>query len=288
MKKFKKIWQSILQKYVRLSLKKRRRLLIFSLFSFIIIAFLFYYSIALARISEAEINLAALKEEVNTQKICHEDCLSLRKKQELVVISAIKKSEKNILIRLKNYWFDPKESLEFKKEIINLWRLNNDLNIVPPYLYNYVDASTGDVKLQALIISSFLAPSKEKRWLDYYFNILSSSRDKSLKKEALRALSNREDKDKNFTLKQAVFLKNLVINLKTPLEIKPDIVLLLGEYYSIFPEQIKSILEEIYINKELDNITRVFAGDILNRENGDNKYILPEISAQEWQNYYNE
>lgn len=301
MKKLKKIWQGFLR-YFSLGLrpaKKRRFVIVLSLFLLLIIGTGLYYSIALARISDAEINLAALRENVNKQKICHEDCLLTRKKQAAVIIAALKKSEPNLLRRLEDYWNDRRESFEFKKEIINLWRLNNeanndlssvppnDLSGVPPYIYDYLDQADGDPRLQSLIISSFLSFNQGKQWLDYYFSLLASKRDLSLKKEALIALSNRENKAADFNLKQLVFLKNLLINPETPLAIKADIVLLIGEYYPLFTAETNSILLEIYKNQALDNITRSFSGDILNRENGNTKLILPAISEVEWGNYYN-
>lgn len=307
MKKLKKIWQGFLRYFSpglrpdlwlglshrlkRYSAKKRRFVIVLSLFLLLIIGTGLYYSIALARISDAEINLAALRENVNKQKICHEDCLLTRKKQAAIIVAALKKSEPNLLRRLEDYWNNHQESFEFKKEIINLWRLNNeannDLSGVPPYIYDYLDQADGDPRLQSLIISSCLSFNQGKQWLDYYFNLLASKRDLSLKKEALIALSNRENKAADFNLKQLVFLKNLLINPATPLAIKADIVLLIGDYYPLFTAETNSILLEIYKNKALDNITRSFSGDILNRENGNTKLVLPAISEVEWENYYN-
>jgi len=169
MNRLKKIWRSLLRS------KKKRLVLVSGFVLAIIFGVGLYYGIALARVSEAEVNLAALKEGVNKEKICHEDCLALRKKQEAIVLSGIKKAEPSILKRLDNYWQDPKESLEFKEEIINLWRLDDDQNNLPKYFYDYLDQENGDVKLQALIISSFLSVSNDPRLVDYYFSLFQIS-----------------------------------------------------------------------------------------------------------------
>jgi hypothetical protein len=282
MNKLKKVWQ----KLKRIYFKKKRLVIVLSLVFILMFIFFIYYGIALALISDAEINLAALRESVNKEKICHEDCLLKRKEIEKVIIAAIKKPEENLLKRLENYFNNPLESFEFKKEIINLWRLSNNLEKVPQYFYDYLDKEDGDIKLQKLIINSFLSPSRDKRWLDYYFSLLASARDYSLKKAALIALSNREDKAANFNLKQLVFLKTLLFSSSTPVEIRADIVLLIGEYYSYFHEDTDLILTEAYKSKELDSITRAYAADILNRNTKGKKLALPTISGEEWEKYY--
>jgi hypothetical protein len=246
-----------------------------------------YYGVALARVSEAEVNLLILKEGIENNKICHEDCLLIRRQQEALIISALSKSEKALLERLEQYWLDPLVSFDFKFELINLWSLNNNLEIVPQYFYDYLDQEDGDVKLQTKIISSFLAPDRDKSWLPYYFSLLSSGRDKSLKKEALGAISSRSDKQDIFTLKQLELLKALVINNETPIEIKADLVLLISEYYIFFPEEARTVLMDIYKNTKLDNITRAFAADILNQNNSELKLLTPFISEAEWEKYYN-
>lgn len=291
MNKLKKFWRflagHLLKRLKSYSPKKRRLIIVMSSFSVLIIGGLLYYGVALARISEAEINLAALRENINNEKICHEECLLVRKKQEEIIIIALKNVEENLLKRMKTYFLSSEESLEFKEEIINLWRLNNDFTAVPPYIYEYLDDENGDPKLQVLIIGSLLSPDNDPRWLDYYFSLLTSKRDVSLKKEALNALSNREDKEGEFNLRQLVFLKNLLLNSETPLEIKSDLVLLIGEYYPLFPEDTELILEDVYANKEIDNITRAFATDILNRYLKGKKLTAPAISGEEWEKYYN-
>jgi len=285
MNRLKKIWRSLLRS------KKKRLVLVSGFILAVVLGVGLYYGIALACVSEAEVNLAALKEGVNKEKICHEDCLALRKKQEAIVLAGIKKPEPNLLKRLDNYWQDPKESLEFKEEIINLWRFDDDPVNLPKYFSDYLDQADGDVKLQALIISSFLAVSPDTRLIDYYFSLLSSDRAKSLKKEAIIALSNRSDKADSFTLKQLGFLKDLIMDSKTPSEIKPDLVSLGGDYYSLYPVDAYSALLEIYNDKSIDNISRAFAADILNRNNEKTKgfkvLLAPEISGEEWQAYYN-
>ncbi|MHB8904280.1 MAG: hypothetical protein ACYC40_04240 [Patescibacteria group bacterium] len=283
MKKLKNFWKKLECFYS----KKRPLVIVLGLFFILLLSFGIYYGVALARISEAEINLATLREEINSEKICHEDCLSIRKNQEAIIIAAIKKPEANLLKRLADYFNDSKESFEFKNEIINLWRLNDSLESVPQYFYNYLDKENGDVKLQTLIINSFLSADNDGRWLDYYFNLLASKRNVSLKKAALIALSNRKDKASDFNLKQLVFLKNLLFSSDASLEIRTDLVLLIGEYYPYFPDDTTLILLEVYDDKKLDNITRAFAADILNRNNKEEKLVLPAISGPEWENYYN-
>lgn len=287
MSKVKKSLRNLLRKFKSCPIKKRILVFALSLAVIIIIGAGSYCFIALAQISETEINLAALRENIDNEKICHEDCLLVRKKQEGLAIEGIKKSDSKLIKRLADYWYSPKESFEFKKEIINLWRLSDDLKLAPQYFYDYLDDENGDVKLQSLIISSFLSPSPDQQWLDYYFSLLTSERDVSLKKEALRALSDRKDKVESFTVKQLELLDNLLLSKEAPLEIRADIVLLIGDYYPIFPDETSAALFGIYKKTELDNISRAFAADILNKNVKNSKLVLPAISGQEWDSYYN-
>lgn len=286
MNKLKKLWRIVSHKFKSYCLKKKRLVLIFVVLLILVVAPGIYYGAALMRVSEAEVNLAALRENINNEKICHDDCLLFRKKKENLIIAAINKSEKKLLKRLEDYWFNQDESLDFKKEIINLWRLNNDLENIPQYFFDYLDNEEGDVKLQALIISSYLSPNQDIRWLDYYLNLLISKRDVSLKKEALLALSNREDKAEHFTLKQLSLLKKLMFDKSAPEEIKPHVVLLIGDYYQLFSEDTELVLMELYESQEVDNISKAFAVDILNRYRTKKKLASPEISSEEWGKYY--
>jgi len=287
MSKEKRAWHYLGRKFKSYPVRKRILISVLSLTAVIILGLGFYYFIILARISETEIDLAALKENINNEKICHEDCLIIRKKMEEAVSAGIKKADPKLIKRLENYWSSPQESTEFKKEIINLWRLNDNVQAVPQYFYDYLDEENGNVELQSLIISSFLSSSPDKQWLNYYFSLLASTRDIALKKEALRALSNRKDKTESFTMKQLDLLENLLLNEAAPLEIRADIVLLIGDYYPIFPAETSAALLKIYRKSELDNISRAFAADILNRNSKEDKLALPDISGGEWENYYN-
>ena len=291
MKKIKKFWLvfvgHLVNKLKNYLSQKRRFVIALSSFLILLLGGLTYYGIALAQISAAEVNLAALRENINDEKICHEACLLIRKNEEEIIISALKKSERNLIKRMENYFLSQKESREFKEEIINLWRLNNDFKVIPQYVYDYLDNESGDLKLQALIISTLLSPDQDKRWLDYYFSLLASKRDPSLKKEAIAALSNRADKASEFNLRQLVFLKNLLFNLETSLEIKADLVSLIGEYYPLLSDDTDSVLREIYKDQKIDNITRAFAVDILNRYTDGKKLIAPVVSGEEWEQYYN-
>lgn len=282
MNKLKKVWQKIKRVYFK---KKRLFIIITSAF-ILVFSFVIYYGIALALVSDAEISLAALRESINKEKICHEDCILKRQEIEKIVVAAIKKPEEKLLKRLDTYFNNPLESFEFKKEIINLWRLSDNLEGVPQYFYDYLDQEDGNIKLQKLIMNSFLFPSRDKHWLDYYFSLLASTRDYSLKKAAIIALSNREDKAASFNLKQLVFLRGLLFNPSSPTEIKADIVLLIGEYYPYFADDANSILTDAYNSKELDNITRAYAADILNRNIKNKKLAIPAISDEEWERYY--
>jgi len=246
-----------------------------------------YCLMTLLFINQAKLSLTKLKISVETEKICHEACRLERLKQQEIVIKALQKGDQRLEKEMERYFFQASESREFKKELIKIWRQKSEPATLPENLEKYLQAANGDPELQALILKSFLTDANDPR-VDYYFSILNGNSELALKKEAVRALSNIRAKQKYFTVDQLTKLNDLIFRAATPNKLRQFLVLLLNDYYQLFPTETKEILLAVYNNKNLqDNLSRAFSADILNRDSGRIKFPLPVVSAGEWDEYYN-
>jgi hypothetical protein len=284
MKKIKRLGVSLKNWWKNRSLKQHWGLSFLGLLA----VFIIYVAVALLSVSRAEISLARLKNSLETEKICHENCQLNRAQEQTEIVKALQTSEGRLKKRLLKYFFDSQESREFKKELIKIWRQGSQTNDLPSELEEYLQSPVGDPELQALIIKSWLAENTARPRIDYYFSLLSGDADLILKEEAVYALSNIKDKKSYLTAAQLENISHLVLSATTANKLRQSLILLLADYYSLFPAETENILLAVYKNSNLpDKISRAFSADLLNRRRGLIKFTLPEISASEWAEYYN-
>lgn len=257
-----------------------------------------YLLVSFLTVSPGELALAKLKESWEREKICHEDCARARQEAEKIIVVDIKNNLEDltkapVARRLEDYFSAGSNNPKWQEELIKIWRLAAGEDSLPPYLKNYLMASSSNPVVQAAIISAFssqalsLSEPPDAAPLAYYFNLLTGDDDLALKQAAITSLSNYPDKSKDFSLDQLLMIKNLVLTPATDNHLRQSLVLLLSDYYSIFPEKSEEILREVYgTDIGGDVISRAFAADVLNRHLPED-LVLPEISAAEWQKYYN-
>ncbi|MFA6995099.1 MAG: hypothetical protein WC249_01670 [Patescibacteria group bacterium] len=257
-----------------------------------------YLLVVFLAVSSGELALAKLKESWEQEKICHEDCARARQEAEKAIMADIKNNLKNleqapVAHRLEEYFLAGSSNPKWQEELIKIWRLAAGENNLPSYLKNYLSASSSNPVVQAAIISTFspqtlsFSSSSDASPLVYYFDLLSGDYDLALKQAAIMSLSNYSDKSQDFSLDQLLMIKNLVLTPATDNRLRQALVLLLSDYYSIFPSESEEILREVYgTDISGDVISRAFAADVLNRHLTED-LVLPEISAAEWQKYYN-
>ena len=264
-------------------LKKRKFILIISLPLLIIIYFLFLF----LSVSPSRLELAELKKAMKSTGPCHEDCLLARQLVEERIASALK-NDRRLKDDIKKYLLEQDiniSNLEFKRELLEIIHSAYGPDNPPDFIINYLIDKNGDVRLKAEIIRIFLADSNEPSLTEYYFALLNSGEDSAIKEEAVKALSNLTNKADIFNQDEIEMLKDLILKDNQPLNLKSDILFLLSDYFLLFPEKTKSALTEIYISAS-EPIIKAFAADILNNF-GYSEFIGPEISADQWFEYFN-
>lgn len=279
-----------------------------------------YFFSALINVSPAEIALAELNKSFKEETICHEECYLWRQEQEKIVALSLKNGSNKLANRILAYWSDAKENFDFKTELVKIMLLAYGKNNPPGYLNDYVADSDANQKLVREILSSFdlevasnqnlinslnntissAATSTEKveaiktlgkvggdSEIDSYFLLLSSAEDIKVKKQAIKNISNILEKSKYFTLEQLAIIKPLILAPETNLSLRQELVLLVGDYYLVYPEESEMIWRNVYENEAQDSISRLFSADNLNHLAG-TELELPAVSQAEWADYYNQ
>ena len=297
--------------------KTRRRAIVLVL-STLGIAIFLYLLISWLSVSKSEIALAELEKSVTQKTACHEKCFAWRRERENIVLSDLKRGLKKISRRIISDWQNTEKSLEYKMEIIKILALaygdSNPPNYINDYLNNpgaeqalvfeilrefKIDANASH-KLSRLLNDQIIAATSTQEKIsilktmsvvsgpseiDSYFIILSSGDETALKREVLKNISNIREKSLVFTLEQLKTIENLIQNLETDPRLRQELVLLIGDYHLVFPEQSSALWQSVFANSSLDSLSRAFSADSLNHLAGLN-LTLPEISPTEWAEYY--
>jgi hypothetical protein len=133
-----------------------------------------------------------------------------------------------------------------------------------------------------------LAETKEDSLITFYFARLSEDDDLSVKQEAVRAISNIQDKSGYWRVDQLALIKKLLLDSRVSNLLRADLVYLTGDYYPFFPTETLSVLTALY--KQMpsnDQVSRALAADAVNRLSSRQKLALPVVSDADWQAYYN-
>jgi len=298
---------------------KTRRRKIVSISLLIGLLLFFYVGLSWFNVSDVEVALVELKNSFNSEIICHEKCALFRQAREQILVNKLKSKNQKTMKIVFNYWSSAEENRAFKKALVKILFLTYGANNPPPYLREYLNRPDSDLDLVREIIFRFpllvnnnpefknnlvtrIAEAKlidEKVELmkivgeinndleiDSYFATLLTDESPLVKRELIKNISNIKDKSIYFTLNQLEIIKNLILNINTDSALRRDLVLLLGDYYLIFPEASAALWEEIYNKIELDSISRLFSADNLNHLASRN-LALPVVSPAEWEEYYN-
>ncbi len=279
----------------------RRRKIIFIL-ALIFGGSLLYLLVALIFISPAELSLAELRGSWQSETICHESCQLRRRRASEMVIAALKNDPDSRLARqIKRFFFDSRSSWEFRAELISIWREAAGSANPPIYLRDYLADPEAMPQLAAEILADFdptaldlsVSESDVRGPIDYYFSILSSGKDFLIKREAVRAISTQPDKRTAFSPDQVESLGKMILDASQDRRLRQILVMLLGDYYPLFPDESSEVLRLAYGSAALDPISRALSADNLNRFEADGgpdggEWPLPEISREDWDEYYNE
>lgn len=240
-----------------------------------------YYLISFVKISSAELCLESLKVSFAQEEICRADCALNRwenKKCLLEKITTNKKLEKKIF----SYLEREELSLDFRQELVDIFRLSYEDKVIPDFLLAYLENPKTNEKLRAEIFKSFNWELEGQNPLAYYLALIDSEASLELRLAAALKISSHDNKLRAFSLADLDSLKKVIFNTQTPAYLRQSLVLLLADYRRYFPQESEALLAEIESHSfNSDNISRAFAADFIGLE-------LPDISQEEWNNYYNQ
>lgn len=296
--------------------KKYRWLIIVILF---LMAILLYLAIAPLGVSREAVALAELEKTFNQDIICHEKCLLFRRVRENMLASSLKRRETKTIKLFNKLWIREDLSSDFRRESVRIIYLGYGDSSYPAYLKEYLIKDQADPIVMREIIIRFplivqgygefrdklaerlsKANSTEERIellkiireisndaeIDNYFAVLTANEEEDFKREAVKNISNIKDKATYFKIEQLEIIRELALKDDTPNSLRRDLALLIGDYYLIFPNQAMALWEDVCDQEDLDAITRLFSADNLNHLGG-RSVPLPEVSAEEWAEYYN-
>ncbi|MGI6374154.1 MAG: hypothetical protein ACOX0C_02350 [Patescibacteria group bacterium] len=314
-KKLASLRQTYLTGKQRLAKNKKKAVVItLSSLGFLLVSYLLF---AWLRVSPLAVALAELERSFAPQIVCHEECLLYRVGREELLVKALERSDRQVLTLLYQEWHREDLSLEFRRELLKIMSLG--LEGAPRWLRDYLSLESADLAVSREILNYFpelaklsaeLKPALVARLaktpssaekvellkllralandaeIEAYFTVLLSSDDLDYQREAVKNISNIQDKLGYFTEEQLAILKELIMEESLAASLRQELVLLVGDYYLVYPAASLSLWQEVYQAKHLDNISRLLAADSLNLLQKTN-LSLPEVSAREWQEYYN-
>lgn len=259
----------------------------------LILAVLVYLIISLLSVSRTELILAELRDSWQQEKICHEECAQGRREKIAELIEELRPEPGSRASKLlQTYFLEENGERSFRTQVLQIILAVYGPGNPPEYVRQYLGSPNGDLKIKAEIITSFSPGSlffstAAASPLDYYFTLLAGLEAIELKLAAVSAMSNYPDKDEVITKSQIEVIKKIILDPAADRRLRQSLVLLLGDYYPLFPGEVSPALQAVYQDEASgDDISRAFAGDILNRRGG-TELVLPEISGAQWDEYYN-
>jgi hypothetical protein len=255
-----------------------------------------YLFFSLSRVSASRLELLALKDEINNQTVCHEECRYKRQRSREKLAQAVKE-DKKLLVDVEKYFSLPEkeepgsetksltESEQlFYEELMQIISQAYGNNNPPDFLIDYLAHPAGDEKIKAIIIRDYLANMPDPELVDYYFLILNSESGTTLKREAIKALSGLTNKEEALQVEQLDMILNFLFSGVLSPSLNLDLIFLLSEYYELYPSETRSILISIY-DYSVDPVIKITARDIL-LQFGDNSLAEIEVSAEDWKKYW--
>ena len=251
--------------------------------------FSIYYLFAFFSVSPKAVCLEALKFSFENDQACRENCALYRLENKTCLIEALKVKDetqagsKTSSLEKKIFGYLKDESLDdnFRFELVNVIAQAFSEGVAPDSLVSYLEAPLGDEKIKAEIFKAFDWELIAGEPLAYYLAIINSEASLELRLAAALKISSYPEKSLAFKVKDLEILREAIFNAKTPSYLRQSLVLLLGDYRRYFPEASDLLLAEIEkTNFRTDNISRAFAADFIGLP-------IPEISQEEWNDYYN-
>ena len=102
---------------------------------------------------------------------------------------------------------------------------------------------------------------------------------------AIRAVSSLSNKKRAFKIEDVTLISNLILYENMSSNIKLDLFFLLFDYETLFKEKVEKILVVMIENSD-DEVIKYIATEHLIKL-GNDELVLPEVTSQEWDTYFN-
>ncbi len=236
--------------------------------------------------SPEQVALLRIRESLEEEGICRDSCLAARQKDEESLLSKLRAGSKKLERQVRSRLLDPAESEAFRAELLDLLAEVYGSTNPPSYLREQL--STSDQELKALLLETFTFERDPSALAASYFGWLGDQTEsEAVKLAAVAGLSRLPDKKNGFRGNQVETISALALGPETGRRLRPALVLLLGDYYPLFPKETLAAWQDIYSGIDIDPVSRAFAADFLIRFSGRSDWALPTVSEADWAEYYN-
>ena len=176
------------------------------------------------------------------------------------------------------------KNYNLQKELLNIAVVVKENDYLEEVLTDNLLNKTIDEKTKANIINIYLVSLDDPNLSSYYLSIIKSSKE-DLQLAAIRAISSLSDKSRALKIQDASGISDLILDERTDASIKLDLIFLLFDYEVLFPEEVNKLFIFIYEDCE-DMVIKYIAAEHLIKL-GQNDFLLPQVTRDEWDAYFN-
>lgn len=251
---------------------------------------------------------------------CRDECLSKRLLYQEVIKDSLLKGNSDTFDLIEDVILKEKESIELRKALLEVMGSLN-LEETPNYILEYFSKTNGNFDIKKEIFKQFsdnienseyilfktmniinanqysiqerkellilLRKVDNKLMPVFYVNLLKKEDNHIIHNQVIENLSNLKSREELIKLNIIEIIENRMFLKETDKYTRKNLVMLLSDFINLERSRVLEILDRVYNSEEIDKFTKIFAVDILNRI-AENKYLEPEISAEEWDVYRKE
>lgn len=202
----------------------------------------------------------------------------------MVLISLWRAANLPITDNIKNFCADNNQDFNLRAELINAWPELSNNSFASELVGNFKTATSDTQRLAAL---NLLTDNNNPLIISTIWQIILGDYSDKIKNQAFFLLANLSNKNDVYWLENISNLRTILESDSFPNRLKDQAILILGDYYNLYPFETESLLIDIVSRPQyFDDYQRSFAIDILNN-NRSLKIATLNLSQADWNAYYN-